>query len=705
MGCMQLPASVPACRGKAAFILPWTLIIATLSLAIAGSTARLLLQNLRHVQTRNLTERTEQLLRWQVQSLVEQLPKVLAEGSSLLSRMDGADTFQQHCLLQDEADSRPLCSSRHDGPPIEFPSVLAGASLRAGWESLPSPKGFDHIDRAWSFEDAGLAAPMERPPLPFPFPVNGVAPVLPPAPVDPGTLPQYIFSPSEDIPFLPRLSPAAVPVVRLLTLRAGFFATGPPRSREKTVRIRYYLEGELWNPYNRTLRLHPGSGLRRIAELSISKLPSVRIHNVSRGLSSGWRRLDEISNQSSGKRGISAYLELPPQLGPGETIRFIEPHPHDQPEGLARTLLSGFPVTGWDRINIEWKSPETALHFEIISEGVPWFTADVPHPEYPRLEYSSAAYAEVPFLISSGSLSFRYTDTRFALSMAHKGPLAKKHLDPRRSHLSPSRPLHIDTGRRIPFDEAIECVLTEATASSVPEPLTIAQEEPLFSWPHSTPDSLFESLDLPLPDPLYSLGTRRGRHLNQLIDEVAFGEAMEEPTRVVLAGDEARLFAPSLPLNTAVAAHWDAFLRRTTSTVSTNRSLPRFVHARAHEPEDWIHFNAGVWDTLCTYLADQAENDPVATAGDWFSKGTFLNALREATGTPVPERIASAVLLRHPGLIARCSATWYLHLAVRTQAGRHQIVRQARIALLYSHSPEGNPEVRILHFQWVSPQS
>lgn len=139
-----------------------------------------------------------------------------------------------------------------------------------------------------------------------------------------------------------------------------------PQNPDHTIRLRYFVRGEVWNPTAFPLAF-PSDSLMRGLRIHLVNLPSFRVTltNLDGSVQEyGPFDLDEIENESSKDKGVHTWYEIrgtqrDRRLLAGETYDRLEP---TQATGLARTAIKGVPITS--------ETAHVRVKFEHKGEGV-----------------------------------------------------------------------------------------------------------------------------------------------------------------------------------------------------------------------------------------------------------------------------------------------------------------------------------------------
>jgi hypothetical protein len=514
-----------------------------------------------------------------------------------------------------------------------------------------------------------------------------------------------------------------LPVVGALELRFGVFASGRVRSREKTVRVRFYIGGALWNPYNRDLVTHPGRGSSPVFRVVFWNLPEIRIHNRSRGLSSGWLPLDRAANSHTGSTGFDAWIRLPERIPAGETAGFTEPDADWQPQGLARTLHPGFLVGPADSIEIEWRQPAGGLHaaclplqtgdpFQAALDGEGWWRAEGFQTALPGQRYRRADAGPRPFFLHGGSLSFRRRNARVALTF-RAGPAALDLLaDPRPRRFSGRYPWIGADGHPQPPEALLESVV----AIDPPEPANPADglpalpNEAVFSWPASRPATFREAIDLPCWPNGFRLGSGGAGQLNTLLDRPGWWDSQSpDDLATALPGPAQPLsWKPVFPVNLVSVAAWEAILRASSldPAFPDPARFPLFSSPLPGQPGIHGEWDAAAVSRAARFLAAEAARNPVHSVNEFFTTGRLASAFDPLKGAGLKHFLLPlrAWIRSGPGPSAQGHA-WVLHLAASRSGRGHSTTKSARVWLLQTAPAGEAPRLEVIRFEWTDPRA
>lgn len=711
-------------RRNRAFVLPFILLLSTGILLLAVLALERSLGSVSRASTRSLHERTRLTLQLNVDPLRRLLEARLLQRSTASAAV--GTPARPVALDPSTGTESPLHSI--GGGQLRFNSSLGTHSLHAEMAASGAAASPSSIDLAWAAEDLALFGVSSLPPPAWPLAEWAWAPFPEREPTDlnpwqplPGEsiAPAPLIAANEPLPMIGSASPALVPVVRNLRLFLGVFASGATRTREKMIRVRYHIAGEIWNPYNRSMQIHHGGGFSPAFQVIFWNLPQVRLTNLSRGLASGWLSLDRAANSASGAQGMSAWVELPGLLGPGESLRFLEPDPSAQPEGLARTLHPAFMAGPADRILMEWRQPAGGLYAACLDlaagppldralEGSGWFRAEAFFPDLLEQRFHRADADPKPFFLAGGSLSYRIDNAHLALSLEHGPALDKLALDPRRRRIEGNATVEDAGGVPRPPGDLLQ--LAALPNPPIPEaPALRSIREPLFSWPESPPRSLREAMDLPGFEEGFRLGSRAAGRINASLDTpVPWNSAsLAIPPRDPARPGEAVLpYRPVFPVNLRSPEGWETLLRKSASAAASLGRIrfsayPHPLHARESDFLEWEDAELGA---AAASLSTRAAAAPSRSTARFFSRGLLGEAFPARASAPhkTPLMPLRGWLRNAPAPRGR-GAAWVLHLAVRVE-GHPTVWKSARVWLLEYQVSGRKPRFEIIRFEWTVPE-
>lgn len=691
---------------RRAFFLPMVWLLAAAVLTAAWLWLEAAASSARSRQQLSAADQARQSLRAQIPALRQLLNQHLAGDGSPASfqqnhpRSGARATF---LTTNNESDQppRPVYSHSPDpeNPSIRFASPFGPPLHADAWPLHQNDHGAAH----WFFamEDIALAAPSASPPDWYPVPHYNWIPLTGPLPDPPARLhappPQSVLPvrSTEPIPFQPEASPPVAPVLLGAALRFGIFASGPLRQYEKPVRLRFFIEAVLWNPYDRPLQLHSGSGKRPVARLLVHHLPEVAIHNESTGRASGWLSLDHAPNSASGKTGLSAWLEAPPSIPPGAVLRLTGPDPTDQPEGLARTLHPAFRIGPADTVRLRFRptGQPPAL------TALPWHASDPPQaaaagqgwlrlrhlnpPSWPTLLFPRADQEPAPFFLHGGSLAFRSSHAQGLLRFSAAPPIRQFLTDPR-AHLVDGRsPYRRPDGSIASVADWYSLQFHDLRSGPAP-PTPDPPKGALFPYPETNQPPPMLQLALPGNPNSFRLGAPASPSRNAPLASPAFLAALRpdqvSPETAPLHGAPIP-FLPVFPVNQTDPASWQDLL-----SLQNHHLLP----------------------AAAQFIARQIDARPLPSVPAFFDQGILPQAVAHAGADPrqpdLPFRPLRSQLTSGPVLAAHGPA-WLLHLAVQYTHRGQTLRLSARLWFHYlPPSPDEAARFTVLRFQWTDPQ-
>lgn len=149
------------------------------------------------------------------------------------------------------------------------------------------------------------------------------------------------------------------------------------------IRLRFYLDLDLWNPWEIPVPLSAVNEGSRwpVWRWVIEGMPEVNLINHSLGVETGFQALDYAYNEARPREErIAAWVERPGVVGEmeaGARWTLTEPNVRLQPQGLARLLHRSFPVRPADRLELRVRFPSSGLNFSLA----PYDTARPPQSQ------------------------------------------------------------------------------------------------------------------------------------------------------------------------------------------------------------------------------------------------------------------------------------------------------------------------------------
>lgn len=680
-------------RNVDGFILPFMLIAATTLAALGSLTLKRAhaLASIHQAEERRCVE--EAFLQLNAKQLIHLLQgRLSAEAASAVHRLETERGSASQYVLRHSEGTIPLYSDAGTEK-VYFPSAMGTSPMEARWLTVDGGDG-NTFSLAWAAEDLSLLH--SRIPVPpfWPLPEFSMRKAIPRETLESTLKPlaSHIAASLDPVPegdslvFAPLTNPWLAPVVRELELAFGIFASGPKESREKTIRLRFYIKGMLWNPYNRTLVLHPRSSRQPAFQVLFTHLPEVRIINRSRGFATGWIRIDAAKNDYTGSQGCLAWVSMPASLEPGEQVSFFEPDPKRQPEGLARTLHPGFPVGPGDAIDIEWRpdDPAGGMHAYLLPmevdprKDIPladlaWsafthFPLDFRDLSFPRADAGAR-----PFLLAGGSLAFRPHNTQVSVHL-REGPMsALLNTDPRLASKDGQTPWLAADDTWKPPEARVRGSVGDGLSRAEPGerlPLVPART-PFVSWPLRLPENLLEALPLASWEDGFLFGSPHGRRWNAFAADTLWAVQLRSQDQAVSLQDvsgQKHLYYPVLALNCPLGEVWESVLKASGTLSGSGRHL-------TYEPYIWSGDDDGEgfeWSTgqvraAAESMASLAASQPLASVAELFNSGRLPSAFPRIPATSlVHDLLPLRAWLRASPPIAHRGSAWVLHLAVST---------------------------------------
>ncbi|MEX0331672.1 MAG: hypothetical protein AB3N64_09645 [Puniceicoccaceae bacterium] len=707
------------------FVLPFTLMLAS-SIVILSL---FILKDNQHVLRKSRVDlehlRARQSLKEQVAPLVRYLEQTIfnSSGTSALLQADPSGFhWMSVCYSEEEGVPHPLYTRQGQEGAISarFTSAVSDNSLQSEWRRL-SPENADHIlELSWTAEDLSLLGSEEKPRTFWPLPSWRHSPITGSneTTVLAGLIPEreltqlpYIPN-SEPLPFFPELGPSLVPVPYFIALRFGIFASGISGQREKVIRIRYYIDAGIWNPYNRPLQMHPGSGLEAAFQAVFWNLPRIRIINHSKGISSGWIDLDAAANSSTGARGIHAWIRTSGLLESGASLVFSEPDSKQQPEGLARTLHPGFMVGPADAVTLEFNPHPDGLQVALLDasasdplatarSGKGWFRLENWPITVESIGFDRADDMPSPFHLTGGSLSFRKENSQVSISFVRPRESLTGLLDPRQRLLDAERDLKDAGGRTFPVTDI---VITKAghSENDLVTDKSLHPSGPLFSWPSRMPETLLAASDLTAWNGGSGVGSPGALEVNALLENGHWWSRSPEGEGVTKRQNRNghdQAYVPAIPVNCLTGETW---LARLQESVVEFPSYPQFAN-----PVDSVDYRS--WDTAFVATAvqrieKQLRETPCHSIADFFNRGILPRAFAGGDSTdPLLSRLPLKGWLREGSPLVRHGSAWVLHLAIKAGRADFPLLKSARVWLLKSVDSNHQPHFEIVLFEWTDP--
>ncbi len=677
------------------------------------------LQRQEILRASRLEQRARLQLREAIPRLISTLERELLQPSTSSAFLPAAHSIQSvHQVAISKPPDPPvkLYSYSHDNFKAQtaFNSPVSSTRLLADYQQVSPQNSHPKVELAWTAEDISLGHSQHPPPAEWPFPGWNYSPIAHkpqiqeiPEPIR-SVAPEYNswIPASEALRFSPDLSPDLVPVVTSLSIRFGIFASGTSGTREKVVRIRYYLEGAIWNPYNRELRLHGTGSLQPAFSLAWQNLPELRIRNLSNGMNSGWISLDEVMNTRTGAKGLSGWIRAPGILQPGEVFSFSEPDNKYQPEGLARTIHPAFSVGPADHVILEFRQSETgstavclmldeSQPVRAAANGKGWFAFGNVPMELPTIEFHRADDLPSPFYLHGGSLDFRTEHCQYRIHLIRPDSTFALPTDPRRKLLAHGAD-HIDaSGNRLPEEELFDIIVT--MGSEISDTNRSAIITPLFSWPERNPVSIIEYTDYTGWSQSYRLGSAGANAINNILNSPSirdFGNSTPA-VEVASASGEPLFFRPTFTINHVSSSGWMELLQQSIDTAQSGFHCYPFTSA--DRPDDFHPTTASELSQLGNRIAATIQTTPSTSVSEFFNRGLLTNPDSTPLETFLPLRgyFQNACPFRPYG------SSWLLHLSIRISEDQISITRQARAWLQQVSDATGQQRFHMIRFEWV----
>jgi hypothetical protein len=704
----------------AAFILPLALVIGVSVLLLGGFLIEqaLFAREMQSHQDRH--EQARDTIRWHVPRLIGYLQKNLEvphATSALIKHEDQESTYSLIIAGRNEAGKLVWNDPYSASVSARFQSPVSGFHYRGNHTLLSPVDSQRRTSLGWAFEDIGLAPVNHPPPEWWPWPSWSISSVAKQESIRDSF--QSITGQQWDseawvpngspIPFDPDASPAKVPVITHVNLRYGIFATGPVDKARKVVRIRFYIDCGIWNPYNRPIRFHEMSGMNAAFMVRIANMPSVRIHNRSTGMSTEWIPLDTCRNANTGESGIHAWVRTNRMIGPGESLTLSEPDKRAQPEGLARTLHPAFPVGPADEIGIDFKQSKEGITVTCDPiEGTSgeqgsadWFHASVSGNTVPPLHFVRADDPNRPFYLESGSLSFRLQNTHQQILVSRPKHVLQGLSDPREQQFYSHHPIIDAAGNQMPIQQLLNTNfqnLRRSSHHSHDPPPAIS----ILSWPGAEPDSLIQATDLTEWNNAFLLGSPDATTVNDFFMTKWPHQIDTIEREIPIKG--AFTFAHTLPVNSVSQSAWqEALAINARNPDESVFGYPKFAHPQ--NAADYWNPDSSHLKSAIGRLVRKIERDPSISIPDFFNRGKLVHAFAETYGEDPLMRFAPVrgLLRKSPPLVPHGSA-WILHMAVSNVEDGKPINKSARVWLLKTPDSQDSNSLQIIHFEWTDPE-
>jgi hypothetical protein len=606
---------------------------------------------------------------------------------------------------------------------VLFQSAISNTFLETEFRII-SPRDADVVcAMAWAAEDLSISPNPIPPPAFWPLPSWQQGALSRKAPV---TLEEALpgikmagswVQATDSLPFLPATSPALVPVPQSLGLRFGIFASGLSGQREKVLRVRYYLEGTLWNPYNRGIAMHPGSGASQAFQLVIWNLPQVKVENLSLGISTGWMDMDTATNSATGTSGIHGWIRTPPAIARGGRIAFTEPDLKWQPEGLARTLHPAFMIGPADKVRISFKEKSDGISAACLDsamanplkrakEGAGWFRMESVKVRFPALELGRADDPPKPFHLSGGSLSFRGENAQWQLLLHRPDSSLIEFLDPRRKSINWQLAYEDARGTLIAGQELILAEARNLTQIPVID-FQLQQPNALFSWPAFQWSTFISATDIPQWSNSFRLGSEGALHINKLLDETSFWHQREEKSATVPAHREGmaqQYYREVLPVNVLNADGWQQRLSISATHQDGEDKLFYAGYPNSKASSDYRSWTQHDVQLAARRIVDMIQGQPSQSVSDFFNRGILNTAFQTGESPdPLMELLPLRGWLKEGPPLVRHGSSWVLHLVMKMKGPFHLETRSARIWLLEMRDNQDKAVFEKVYLEWTEP--
>lgn len=689
--------------------------VAILVLASSGLKMELYRQDIHYAA--HLDQRARSQLKEAVPALIRLLEhQVLLPSACSAFLPSSGKAIHQVTFHKPDIHPIPLYSKSHDTEPSTalFPSPVSDVQFLADYRRLSPDSRMPTVELAWTAEDISLGAALNAPPDGWPLPDWNHGPIL--HQQEPAQVPDWIkatapaynswIPANEALPFSPELSPDLVPVVTSLSLRFGIFASGTSGNRERIVRIRYYLEGSIWNPYNRDLRMHGAESLQPAFTLAWQGLPEVRIRNLSKGVQSGWISLDEVENSRTGATGLSGWIRTPGNLSPGERYTFTEPDAKYQPEGLARIIHPAFMVGPADTIILVFRSNETGSTavclplsesnpVEAAGNGKGWFSFHGFPVDLSSTEFNRADDSPAPFYLHGGSLDFRREHCQYLIQVSRPESSLELPTDPRNKQLSTNHS-HLDAeGNTLQEKDLFE--VASSTVEEFTETPGVLFRTPLFSWPYRKPVSIIEYTDYSSWHQAFRLGSAGAREINTVLDDPALMSVTVLRPLIELksASGSSHYFERTFPVNHVSAGGWLEQLKQSHATEQP--VFHRYPYTDSSNPDHFHRLSPAESGPITKSIQQAIQVQPSRSVSDFFNRG-FLT---EPDSSTLDKLIPLRGYFRTSDPIRPHGPAWILHLSVRIKEDHYLINRNARAWLQETLDDNAQRSFSVIRFEWL----
>lgn len=697
MGYLFKGMSLSLCR-KSGFILPYVLLLGGSFIIVGVLGIRAVQGEADRHRARARQVYRDSLLEANAVHLQKELTAQLTQpGSTALQAVADRPGHYTSVWVNPIGAPFNLYSTSTEVNTCAFTATDGTRRLTAEWAALTGPDAARTASVAWAIEDVGLTEQANIPSF-WPFATLSLKAVPEPADMDLVDLTNWnsreLWIPSgEEIRFAPEEAPAMSPVLYAAGIRFSIFASGPPHSREKILRIRFILEGLLWNPYNRPMRLHAGSGTRPAFHIEFSGLPRVRVINVSRGIRSAWIDLCEVANDASGENGLHAWVDTPAIMERGGFLEWTAPRTSRQAEGLARTLHRGFLLGPADRVRLEFE-PNSRIRVRATSvdessaqeSARAWAELESQTIDWPEWEFDRADDGNQPFFLPDGSLSFDRDKAYVLLWMQGEWDPQQPTSDPRLQQPDAAGNW-VDRSETSLLDLRDKPFTTET-----PDPVA------LFSWPTEQPDTLRPTTDLPGTQNGWQIGWPDNEENEILQTLEAWQPWHPEDQHPPPEETNWPQYLRCQPINAIDAILWENTLLRSARPHSQGYAYPQFATINPETAEDFALLDPLTIRSGAQALGRLAEETPMGSVADFFREGRAFAAFPDLDSRlPAHRNLPFKGFFRDGPALVNRSSVYVLHIAVRVQEGNAQTQRARRYWLLETSV---NPsELTLIHVE------
>lgn len=703
-----------------AFVLPFVVVLAaalTVMLALLLDQVRF---DLDQAMIKSIDERARLTLKLNVPPLVSLIEQALAtHPSTFLTVQSIEDNPVYSTCIIDQAGGiiKSLRSTKQDQDSgrIAFTSLDPGLPLLADRVQIAGDSSQSPMEMAWAFEDLSLNAPDQAAEKWWPLPLWQMAlsrhatmeDALEIAGLD--RLPVVAAADPSVLAYSPDGEPGFVPVLRQARLKFGIFASGNSGQREKVIRIRFYIECSLWNPYNRPMSFHNRAGTEPVFQVVFYNLPMMRILNLSNGMATGWIDIDDLRNSQTGSRGIHAWIRAKAALQPGETSTVIEPDSSYQPEGLARIVHPAFMVSAADRIRIEFKSKDQGISLACLQleepdpvssavNGNGWVSYGNYHLEFPVQEFERADDPDKPFYLESGSLSFRQLHAQFEISAALQ---QQQFLDPRMSSVSADAAYPDASNSLISGNEIVEVAIRSGTEVKLEQPGMEAWPA-LVSWPREKFTNLMQLADVPQWKHAFCIGAEGAGAINPILDKY-WPYMPAKATPVESADGRPLLYVQSMHINTIKPDPWLRLLAGQESAAGNASVAILGMYPNPFTEPDYLEISPITLKSVAGRLANHAKSKPVQSVSEFFTSGR-LAVLMDDVGRDSLSKLIPLRGLQGKGFQLNAHGdALILHTACFARHNAIEKTLTARVWLLRVPKEDNEVNLEIVRFEWTDP--